>query len=124
MLAVWTQTDGTSGNIWANRLSSRGWGTAVHIESDATNARLPQVAVDSFGNGIAVWQQIDRIGRFNIYANRFVVASGWGTATLVETDNSGSTADRKLVIDPSGTGTAVWWRDTGNQRDIFANTFD
>jgi hypothetical protein len=70
-IAVWTQYDGTKHNIYANRFNGTAWGTAELIETgDAGNARNPQVAVDSNGNAIAVWDQYDSATN-NIYANRF-----------------------------------------------------
>jgi hypothetical protein len=70
-IAVWTQTDGTHYNIWANRFNGTSWGTAEKIETDnAGTAYIPQVAFDSSGNAIAVWYQSDGT-RYNILANRF-----------------------------------------------------
>jgi hypothetical protein len=70
-IAVWRQTDGTRFNIWANRFNGTIWGTAELIETDnAADATSPQVAFDSSGNAIAVWQQSNGT-RDNIRANRF-----------------------------------------------------
>ena len=71
-LAVWRQSDGTRYNIWANRYTAgTGWGTAALIETDnAGNAFDPQVAIDTNGNALAVWQQYDGT-RYNIWANRY-----------------------------------------------------
>ena len=71
-MAVWTQSDGTRANIWANRYSAgTGWGTAALIEtSNAGNAYNVQIAFDSSGNAMAVWQQSDGT-RDNIWVNRF-----------------------------------------------------
>jgi hypothetical protein len=89
-VAVWTQSNGTWYNIWANRFTpSGGWGTATLIEfNNAGNADTPQVAMDLSGNAIAVWQQSDGT-RYNIWANRYTPSGGWGTATQIETENAG-----------------------------------
>jgi hypothetical protein len=69
--AVWYQSDGTRDNIWANRFDGASWGSAELIEAgDAGSAEWPQIAIDSSGNAIAVWQQSDGT-RYNVYANRF-----------------------------------------------------
>ena len=77
-LAVWTQTDGTRYNSWANRYTAgSGWGTAEIIETDnAGSAGSPQIAFDMNGDALAVWQQTDSSTegagtRSNIWANRF-----------------------------------------------------
>lgn len=58
--------------IWANRYTAgTGWGTAALIETDnAGNAYSPQIACDTAGNALAVWDQSDGT-RLNIWANRF-----------------------------------------------------
>ena len=96
-IAVWYQSDGTRYNIWANRFNGTSWGTAELIEADnAGNALMPQIAIDSSGNAIAVWHQSDGT-RYNIYANRFNGTS-WGTAELIETDNAGDAYSLKLPL--------------------------
>lgn len=71
-LAVWDQSDGTRYNIWANRYTAgSGWGTAQLIETNnAGEAYAPQIAIDTAGNALAVWQQSDGT-RDNIWANRY-----------------------------------------------------
>ena len=71
-LAVWYQTDGTRYDIWANRyIPGRGWGTAELIEFDKLgDAENPQIAIDSSGNALAVWEQSDGAIN-NIVSNRF-----------------------------------------------------
>ena len=49
------------------------------------HSEYPQVALDKNGNAISLWQQNDGI-RWNIWANRFIVGSGWGVAQLIETE--------------------------------------
>ena len=69
---MWYQHDGTRNDIWANRYTAgSGWGSAALIETNAGDALTsPQLAVDTTGNALAVWQQFDGI-RNNIWANRF-----------------------------------------------------
>ena len=72
-LAVWQQSDGTRSNIYSNRYSATSgtWGTAALIETDdAGSAFNPQIAVDSSGNALAVWEQYDG-AQFSIFSNRF-----------------------------------------------------
>lgn len=107
-IAVWIQSDGTRGNIWANRYTVNvGWGTALLIETDNTgNALNPQIAIDTNGNALAVWEQGDGL-RQNIWANRYTVGSGWGTAALIESDNGGA-INPLIAVDANGNALAVW----------------
>jgi hypothetical protein len=123
-MAVWSQYDGARNNIWANRyVAGSGWGTAALIETDnAGNAFDPQVAVDGSGNAVAVWYQHDGT-RFNVWANRFVSGSGWGTAALIETDNAGNAAGTQVAVDGTGNAVAVWRQWDGTRYNIWANLY-
>jgi uncharacterized membrane-anchored protein len=124
--AVWHQWDGTRYNINANRYSMQSgtWGTAQLIESDNTgNASNPQVAVDAMGNAFAVWYQWDGI-RYNINANRYSAQSGtWGTAQLIESDNTGNAYVPQVAVDASGNAFAVWNQNDGTRFNINANRY-
>ena len=122
-VAVWQQSDGTRDNIWANRFTpSGGWGTATIIKSDISGSAGPQVAMDSSGNAVAVWQQYDGI-RYNMWANRFTPSGGWGTATLIETDNAGDAMWPRVAMDGSGNAVAVWEQSDGIRFNVWANRY-
>jgi len=120
-IAVWHQREGKRTNIWANRyVPGKGWGTAARIETDdAGDAGLPQIAFDSSGNAIAVWEQGD-----DIYANRYVPGKGWGTAALIETDDAGDAGLPQIAFDSSGNAIAVWVQSDGKRDNIWANRFE
>ena len=123
-VAVWYQSDGTRYNIWANRyVAGTGWGTAELIETDDTdNANAPKVEMDGAGNAIAVWYQWDGT-RYNIWANRYVAGTGWGTTQLIESDNAGGVGPPHVAMDPSGNAVAVWQQDDGTRYNIWANRY-
>lgn len=125
-LAVWSQSDGTRYNIWANRYTAGApgsWGTAVLIETNNSgNALNPQIAIDASGNAIAVWQQFD-VPRYNIWANRYTAGVGWGTAALIETDDLGEAIRPQIAFDPSGNALAVWQHSDGILYNIYANRY-
>ncbi len=122
-IAVWHQYDGTTLSIWANRytVDSGGWGTAKLIETGTGSAELPQVAVDSTGNAIAVWRQYDGAA-WSIWANRYTVGSGWGTAALIET-GPGSAELPQIAVDSTGSAIAVWHQDDDAVWSIWANRY-
>lgn len=124
-IAVWNQTDGTRTNIIANHYTTlSGWGTAAKIEyDDAGDALGAIIALDSSSNAIVVWYQSDGTVN-NIWANRYSVNSGWGSAELLETDDTGSAMDPEIVINSSGIGMAVWYQFDGTRNNIWANKFE
>jgi hypothetical protein len=123
-VAVWRQSDGSRYNIWANRyIVSSGWATAQLIETgDAGDVGNPQVAVDRSGVAVAVWAQNDG-SRYNIWANRYAAGWGWGTATLIETDNTGDASTPQVAVDGSGNAVAVWTQFDGTWNSIYSNRY-
>ena len=74
-------------NVLANRYTAgQGWGSAVLIETDNAGPALePRIAFDGNGNATAVWSHRDVAGfTFNILANRWTAATGWGTAAPID----------------------------------------
>ena len=123
-IAVWNQYDGTRWNIWANRYAAgTGWGTAGLIETDnAGDAYYPKIAFDSNGNAIAVWNQSDGT-RYNIWANRYVAGTGWGTAGLIEINNAGDSFESQIAFDSKGNAIAVWRKNDGTRYNIWSNRY-
>ena len=131
-ISVWYQSDGTRNNIWANRYNAttKSWGVAVLIETGAGNASDPQIAIDSSGNALVVWTQdgsTTSVERYDIWANRYTVNTGWGTPTLIETDNAGWAVGARIAFDVSGNALAVWQQGgdaSGIPRyDIWSNRY-
>ena len=122
--AVWLQSDGTRDNVWANRfVVGSGWGTPQLIENDNAGAAVdPQVGVDDAGNAIAVWSQSDGT-RDNLMSNRFVPGTGWGTAQVIETDNTGPAIKPQVSVDAAGNAVAVWLQWDSSDYNVLTNRF-
>jgi hypothetical protein len=123
-LAVWQQSDGTRNNIWSNRYTAgSGWGTATLIESGAGRADLPQLAIEPGGNAVAVWAQVEATGRASIFANRYMVGSGWETPILLENDMR-SAGRPQIAVNANGDAVAVWQQSSGTSgSSVWANRF-
>lgn len=121
-LVVWAQHDGTYTSIFANRYTamSDSWSGAVLLETSHGDASAPEVAIDTEGNALVVWQQHD--GTYSsIYANRFIPDNGnWTGATLLET-NSGDAANPQVAYDANGSALVVWSQHDGVYISIYAN---
>jgi hypothetical protein len=131
-LAVWDHIIGGIRSIVANRYTAgSGWGAAVFIETDNTgDAFEPQIAIDANGNALAVWYQDgDATAGFrtDIWSNRYTAGVGWGTAVLIETDNTGSALYPRIALDAGGNALAVWEQDgdptAAVRYDIWSNRY-
>ena len=123
---IWSLTEGSTRNIGTSRYTfGSGWGTAVYIDQThaANAATAPQIAINSTGNAVAVWQQTGTPTK--IWANRYVVGSGWSTAELIEPDGdlSGPSARPQVAIDTNGNVEAVWEKNDGVRNNIWANRY-
>lgn len=125
--AVWSQFDGLRKNVWASRYtaSTTTWSTPVLIETNNTgDADFPQLALDSAGNALVVWEQSDGTRR-NIWTNRYTAATqGWGTAQLLETDDVSFANAPYIAVDTNGNGMAVWEQSDGIRKNIWARRYD
>ena len=111
-MALWKQFNGVNFDIWANRydVGSDSWGTATLIENSSQDASEPWVAMDNSGNAMAVWRQSDGVDpNPSIWANRYVVGQGWGTATLIEL-NPGFASFPHVGFDNSGNAIVAWYQ--------------
>lgn len=121
----------TSGNglageyTWSFTTKDGTWGAADRIDAGPGNAVFPRVAVDRDGNAVAVWEQSGgTLTTYrNIWANRYTVASGWGTAQLIEMDDSGDALIPQVGIDSNGNATVVWMQSDGSRFNIRANRY-
>ncbi len=123
-IAVWSQSDGTRLNIWANRYtaSTDSWGTAELVENDDNGAVNPQIAIDANGNAIVVWLQSNGTAG-SIWANRYIPNFGWGSAQLIETDDTGDARAPQIAIDANGNAIAVWSQEEGFRDNIWVNRY-
>jgi hypothetical protein len=118
-MALWS-----GAGIRANRYTLSGeWGTAEEIREALGGTQGDQdVAVSADGTAIALWGQSDSTVT-NVWANRYVPDNGWGTAELIETNDSGHAQHLQVAVDPSGNAVAVWKQSDGALDNIWANRY-
>jgi YD repeat-containing protein len=123
---VWTQNESSFYSIHTNRYnaSTHSWGAAQLIGSGTDTAMSPQLAVDTQGNILVVWNQSP--GAFSdtsiksIYACRFNASSqSWGAAQLIEA-SAISGFQPQIAIDSQGNATVAWVQEDGT---IYANHY-
>ncbi len=122
-VAVWSQIDARNRfSIFANQYRSGAWGSAAAIETNDSVGDTdgdPIVAVAPSGEAVTVWKRSDNGVHF--WSNRYVPASGWGTAAQIVTDTgtSQSFGTHDLSIDTNGQAVLVW-----GQADLVSGTAD
>jgi len=123
-IAVWEQHTGAFRDIWTARYTAAsGWGTAAAIETtNGADDLAPQLAFDTGGNALAVWQHNDG-GRSSIKASRYTAGTGWGTATMAVSDGDGPAAAPQVAFDVNGNALAVWQQSDGTRYNIRANRY-
>ena len=124
-LVAWLKSDGTRVTIWASACPGANCGSGQLIETgNSGDAHDISLAMNATGSAVVVWET--RVStRFDIWSNRYVPGAGWGTATLIEAENSltySLPANQQVGIDNSGNATATWTINTGNFIYIYANT--
>lgn len=123
-LAVWYQSDGSVLDVMSNQyVPGSGWGTAAAISTLNQNGYYPQIAMTPDGDALAVWFQYDGT-RYNVWANRYINGTGWGSAELLETEETVSSDTASVVVDGNGNGVAVWVENDGSGTlNLMANRY-
>lgn len=126
-IVVWEQDDGSNYEIGANVYTSgNGWSTPETIDNSSSGELVfsPEVAVDSEGNAVAVWEQDDGT-YYSIYAKTYSADSGtWeSSATLIENGDNGDAGNPQIAVDNEDNAVAVWYQNDGTNDSIYANTY-
>ncbi|WP_305802974.1 hypothetical protein, partial [Thiolapillus sp.] len=95
--------------------------TAERIDSGTGDRYNPEIAINSHGNAVAVWEQFDG-NNYSIWANHFD-GTHWGTAEQINTKAHLASLPQ-VVINSDDTAVAVWEQPDGVHSSIWANRFD
>ena len=112
-IASWAQRDETIYGIKARLFDpATGWAALATIDNLATSTVDPVPAIDSSGNAIVVWRQLQGVTNTFIFANRYTAAGGWGTAALIDNavNPPSVSGSPRLAMASNGTAFAVWRR--------------
>ena len=107
--------------VWRDPL--QGWSVSQYVGSAGTvgNA-FPKVAIDRYGDGIAVWTDYDGWNA-NLRGNRFIPTYGWGSPTIIENSTTGNSWEPTLAEGADGTAFAVWQRLVGTRYDLWGSRY-
>ena len=123
VFVVWEQRDSNLNyDIWSNRFDGNTWGSAERIETNSSVGYYAKIVVDNNRKAIAIWQQADAAGVFNVWSNRFD-GNTWGSAQLVDVNNIGNIGAQHIAMDNNGNALAVWHRHDGIRNNIWTSSF-
>lgn len=121
-IATWFEYNGGMANVWANTYTvGQGWGTPVTLDTNTINDSVePTIAADANGNAIVVWQQNDGT-RWDIFAARYTVGSGWSAPFAVSPSNVGtSNVQPQVGVNLDGDAMFVWINSSGQDSSVWA----
>jgi hypothetical protein len=131
-IAIWVQRDMVTSDllVWANRYTpGSGWGTAELIDEAPVPVQfgLPTsttVGMDAEGNAIAMWMRAAFPGDV-LWSNRYTAGSGWGTAELIDSDETTSVRAARLSVGVGGDAFVIWIQreETAMRDDVWTTRF-
>ncbi|MBK7071182.1 MAG: hypothetical protein IPH44_02665 [Myxococcales bacterium] len=111
--AAWAVDDGSAYAVRASRYApGAGWGAAQVIALAGVYAPSPSLGVDAAGAVHVAWLH-GAADRGDVYARRFVPASGWQAAELVEVDDGVSASEPHVAVAPDGSAVVMWMMTDG-----------
>lgn len=115
-IALWRAAPtGAADRLEYKLFDGSNWGTVGNVDNGVSDAFEPQLVMDEEGHAIVVWRQDtdDMTSVSSIWANRYRSGSGWGTATLLETndDDPAGVSSPNLGMDKNGNAFAIWLQD-------------
>lgn len=116
-VAVWSQVNGATTDIFASRYVGGAWLAAQVIDGAAGDAAQPHVTMDGQGNAMAIWQQREGQGRFRIYSASYVAELAmWTSATPHEIGPAPFNATNpRVAADLAGNVLATWNSEYGSE---------
>jgi hypothetical protein len=81
------------------------------------------VAVDLNGNATAAWVQTRYPAPDEVWSNRYIPGTGWGTAERIDIGDTGDAGPPQVAVDLNGNATAVWAQYDGTRPNIWSNRY-
>jgi len=113
-IAIWSGWSGPNASnqmsaILAATLPFGGtWSEPVVVSSPTGCTPFdPQIAIDSQGNAVAVWQQPTTASHYDIYASTLPFGLSWTTPFIIS-DGESDAQVPQIVVDASGNAVAIW----------------
>jgi hypothetical protein len=124
--AVWRQDTGTGARLYLNRFVPAPvptWQGAVPLPDLLPFAELPIVAADASGNADVLWLQARAGESSRVWSARWIAGTGFTAADALEPTarvQGDDSESHRVVVSPDGTAVAVWTREAGTRRELWA----
>lgn len=114
-IAVWGSVYVGNWSLFASRYTpAGGWEAAQVIDLEGTAADRMHLAMNAEGDAVVTWmQEAVAWPHYDIYANRYLVGSGWQGPRLLEQLNF-PTLDPVAAVGPGGVAMVVWQQRRGD----------
>jgi hypothetical protein len=115
-VVVWNQPDSVANqvSVWGATLAKSTFGTPKLLENfDTDAAKYAEVAMNSAGQGIVVWQQPAGSTALDIYSRRYSVAAGWDASSERIASPTWSMM-MSVALDRNGVAALGWSKPTRN----------
>jgi hypothetical protein len=117
---IWVQANPTSTDLMASRHGLGGaWSTPVPVSDGKASVAGAAIGADASGNFVAVWQE-PVAGVAQVFAARWLAATGVLTSPAQISDGSASAAAPALAVDLEGNAIATWGQASGTRTDVWA----
>jgi PKD domain len=118
-IAIWDRRDGSPGSRLiesAYRPAGGGWSEPSKLSAAGAEAFSPQIAFDSAGNAVAVWDRGNGPNGRDVESAARPIGGDWSGPTLLSV--GGINSQPQLAVDPAGNATAIWHRSNGTESII------
>ena len=121
-VVAWTESDGTSYNIYVKRWDGTAWQQVGATFLDANpdqNAREPAIALDSSGKPVVAWTETDGTSN-NIYVKRWD-GTAWQQvgATFLDANTNQNAFSPSMALDSSGKPVVAWRESDGTSTNVY-----
>lgn len=127
--AIWVQAATGGGQIWGNQFEAAAdaWTGAKQIRAfSASETVYPQIAVDSAGDGFAVWSEIQGTARTN-WVTRLQADGGFADSVELSSDTTAENPDNSVAqvsVDELGNAVVVWDVWSADTYETWASVFE
>lgn len=119
-VATWARFDGSNFIVQGSTFTFGGsWSTPVNLSATGLDSFLPEVAIDSSGNAVAVWMGSDGT---NYLIRSSVLTSGNWSAVVNISVAGGDATNPEISVDSSGNAVALWTRLDGSNFILQSST--
>ncbi len=120
-MAVWSQSNGTANQVWANFYTGT-WHGDVQVSNSASGAWSCSVAMDESQNTFLAWTE-SPMQISKIMTSRYLDASGWSAPEVLFQGNAGNwSGDPKVLMNSSGK-ISVLYALNGAWTDLWCKTY-